>query len=453
MSVTILMGLCLFAAEPMARWPGFLGTGATEIAPQSIPVQWSPTGNIAWSRPLVGYGQSSPVIWGDRVYVTTVDGPEKETLHVICVSLLNGEVLWDHTVPSSYPQTSSVYISRAAPTPVVDENGVYAYFESGDVIALTLDGKPRWSRSLTKDYGPPQNEFGLSASPVQTADRIVLLIDDLGPSYLVALAKMTGDVIWKVDRTSRKSWTSPALIPFGETVQLVVSSAGSVAGYEPQSGLRLWEFGEVGGNTGTTPVAAGDGLFLISASAGREGGSAEEAKRSNGLMTVEKVGEEWLPRFVWTNPAPTPSWGSPIVHHGFAYWVNRVGALYCLDAATGQLAYTERVKQGCWATPVGLGNRVYIFGKDGLTTVLAAGDEFRVVAENLLWSADRPPTNHVPSPEDETEERRRSAAIFSRPTVYGVALVDGSIVLRTGSQLFCIRDAGTPSNQGVKHDE
>jgi outer membrane protein assembly factor BamB len=380
------------------------------------------------------------VIWGDRVYVTAVDGEQKETLHVICVSLVDGAVLWDHEAPSTCPQTNSVYISRAAPTPVVDEQGVYAYFESGDVIALTLDGRPRWSRSLAIDYGPPKNEFGLSASPVQTADRIIVLIDDTGPSYLVALDKTKGEVVWKTDRGSRKSWTSPALIPFDETVQVVVSSAGSVAGYEPRSGQRLWEFNDVGGNTGTTPVAAGNGAFLVSASAGREGGSAEEAKRSNGLMAVRKVGEEWTPRFVWTNPDPSPSWGSPIVHQGFAYWVNRVGAVYCLDLETGKIAYTKRVKQGCWATPVGIGERVYIFGKDGLATVLASGGEFRVLAENALWSPDQPPANHVPSPEQESEERQRSAAMFSRPTVYGVALVNGSIVLRTGSQLFCVRE-------------
>lgn len=452
MSLPFVLGLCLLAAEPTARWPGFLGTGATDIAPQTIPVNWSPAENIAWTRPLTGYGQSSPVIWGDRVYVTTVEGPKKETLHVICASLVDGAILWDHSTPSSYPQTSSVYLSRAAPTPVVDERGVYAYFESGDVIALTLDGKPRWSRSLTKDYGPPQNEFGLAASPVQTADRVMILVDDLGPSYLLALDKGTGDVVWKTDRTSRKSWTSPALIPFGETVQLVVSSAGSVAGYEPQSGKRLWEFGDVGGNTGTTPVAAGDGVFLISASAGREGGSAEEAKKSNGLMAVRKIGEQWVPRMEWVNPAVTPSWGSPIVHHGWAYWVNRVGVVFCLDAATGNIAYTERLKQGCWATPVGIGDRVYVFGKDGLTTVLASGDEFRVLAENALWSPDQPPVNHAPTVEEPTEERRRSAALFSRPTLYGVAVVDGSIVLRTGSQLFCVRnpEATTPREREAR---
>lgn len=254
------------------------------------------------------------MIWGNRVYVTTVDGQQKETLHVICINLTDGTVLWDKAGPSSFPQKSSLYISRAAPTPVVDEHGVYAYFESGDVRALTHDGELRWSRSLTKDYGAPQNEFGLSASPVQTSDRVMILIDDAGPSYLVALDKSNGNVAWKADRTSRRSWTSPALIPFSGKMQVVVSSAGSVVGYEPSSGQQLWEFTSVGGNTGTTPVAAGDGSFLISASAGSDGKNAEQAKKSNGLMTVENRGDEWAPRFAWTTPTTTPSWGSPTVH-------------------------------------------------------------------------------------------------------------------------------------------
>ena len=446
MSMTLLFSLLVITAEPTAAWPGFLGAGATSINSQTIPLQWSPTENRAWSRPLPGYGQSSPVIWQDHVYVTTVDGPKKEFLHVLCISLTDGTIVWDKTFDSTYPQESSVYISRAAPTPVADADGIYAYFESGDVIALSHSGDLRWQRSLTKDFGPPQNEFGLSASPVQTGDRIFILIDDLGPSYLIALDKPTGKTAWKTDRASRKSWTSPALIPFGDRWQIVVSSDGSVAGYDPANGQQLWDFTDVGGNTGTSPIPVADGTFLISASPGSEGKKAAEAKKSNGLMSATRSGDAWEPKFLWTNPNPTPSWGSPIAHQGNAYWVNRVGAIFCLNAASGELVYTERAKQGCWATPVGLGDRIYIFGKDGLTSIIAAGNEFKVLAENELWTAEEPPVNNVPKTEEKTPERQRSSGMFLKPTVYGVAIVDGSIILRTGSQLFCIRAAKSPAD-------
>ena len=130
----ILMVLLLPTNLPAQdRWPGFLGAGASPLQADSIPTQWSPEKNLAWKVAIPGYGQSSPVIWGDQVYVTSVEGPNKEKLHIVCYSLKSGKQLWDHVQPSTYPEKNSVYISRAAPTPVLDKNGVYAYFESGDI--------------------------------------------------------------------------------------------------------------------------------------------------------------------------------------------------------------------------------------------------------------------------------------------------------------------------------
>lgn len=433
-SLTLLLG----ASEAPPAWPGFLGAGATAIDPQSLPLRWSPTAGIAWTRELPGYGQSSPVIWGDRVYVTTIEGDQKERLHVICCSLASGEVLWDHVTASTNPEQASVYISRAAPTPVVDARAVYAYFEGGDVVAISPDGELLWQRSLAHDYGKPQNKFGLSSSPVQTAERLFVLVDDEGPAYLVAIEKGTGEVAWKMDRSSRKSWVSPMLVTVAGEQQLVVSSDGSIDGYRPADGQLLWSYKEVGGNTGTTPLPAGEGRFLVSASAGRDGENAELAKSSNGLFQIERQGEQYAGKFAWTNPAVSPSWGSPIVHEGFAYWVNRSGVVWCLNLQDGSTTYTERTQQGVWATPVAAGERIYLFGKDGLTTVLKAGPEFAVLAENLLWNPASPPVNRAPTAEEQTEERRRAQTMFSRPTLYGAAVVNGHIVLRTGSQLFCI---------------
>lgn len=434
----VVLGLIAAPASAQQKWPAFLGAGHSQISAQTVPLTWSPSENIAWTTVTSGYGQSSPVIWDDQVYVTAVEGANKETLHVVCCSLQTGEILWDKSQQSTYPEKSSVYISRAAPTPVVDARGIYAYFESGDVIALSHSGEVRWSASLKERYGAPQNEFGLAASPVQTPDRLIILVDDEGPSYLTALSKTDGKELWKTERTSRKSWSSPMLVPCLDSLQIVCSSGGSVDGYDPETGDQLWTFNDVGGNSNTTPTVVAESAILISASPGREGENADLAKKSNGLFVIGREEEAWNPRFGWTNPAPTPSWGSPIVHQGLAYWINRSGVVYCLDVRTGQIAYIERIKQSCWATPVGLGEHVYIFGKDGLTTVLAAGDEFKVIAVNELWNEDQLPVNNTPTAEEDTEERRRAAVMFSQPTVYGVAMVNGYIVLRTGSQVFCI---------------
>lgn len=428
----------LFHDAP-SQWPGFLGAGASSIVAESIPLEWSPQKNMAWTREIPGYGQSSPVIWGDRIFLTSVDGPNKEMLHVVCYSLQSGDQLWDVETPSTNPEKSSVYISRAAPTPVVDAERVYAYFEGGDVLAVSHTGEKVWARSLSNDYGKPKNEFGLSASLVQTTDRLFVLIDDIGPSYLVAINKATGEVVWKSDRTSRKSWSSPSIVQTGDQFQIVCSSSGSVDGYDPLTGQLLWSNTDVGGNSGTTPLPVGNGRFLVAASPGRDGERTEKAKESNGLMRLNRSGDQWVPEFAWKTDTATPSWASPVAYRGYAYWINRTGVVYCFELETGKSVYTERILQSVWATPVGIGDRLYCFGKDGLTTVLATGPEFKVLASNELWSAEKPPVNRTPGPDESSPERSRASGMFGKPTLYGTAIVNGSLVLRTGSQLFCIR--------------
>ena len=229
------------------------------------------------------------------------------------------------------------------------------------------------------------------------------------------------------------------IVPVGEAQQVVCSSAGSIDGYDPKTGKQLWTYDEVGGNNKTSPIPAGNGEFLIGASPGREGDNNELAKKSNGLFVVKQQGDDWEPQFAWTNASPTPSWGTPIVYQGNAYWVNRVGVVYCLNAKDGESVYTSRIKESCWATPVGIGDRVYFFGKNGVTTVLKAGNEFEVLAENELWTEDNPPVNNVPTAEETSAERRQGVAMFSRPTLYGAAIVNGYLILRTGSQLYCLQ--------------
>jgi outer membrane protein assembly factor BamB len=439
--MTLLLTLVLtFGADPVEpnRWPGFLGAGASEIESDSLPLKWSHESNISWQVDVPGYGQSSPVVWGDKVFVTSVDGKSKEKLIVSCFQLSDGERLWSHDAKSTFPEKNSVYISRAAPTPVVDAKGVYAYFESGDALAISHAGIGLWSRSLSNDYAKPSNTFGLSASPTQTSNNIVILIDDAKSSYLVALDKANGAAAWKTDRTSRTSWSSPAVVKIDGREHIVCSSDGSVDGYDSQSGKQLWTFSEVGGNTATTPIAVADG-FLIAGSPGRSGDNAAMAKKSNGLMVVKQKGDKWVAEFRWICSEATPSWASPMSHRGFAYWVNRSGVVFCINVETGELVYTKRIKQSAWATPVGVGNRVYIFGKQGLTTVIKAGSEFEIIAENELWTAEAPPKNNLPQTEETSDVRNRSAAMFSRPTLYGIAAVDGKLLLRTGSQLYCVQ--------------
>ncbi len=433
--------LCLCCADAPPAWPAFLGQGASEVKADSLPLEWSPTKNIAWEAAIPGHGQSSPIVWGDQVFVTSVEGDMKDTNHVLAFSLTEGKQLWKHSFESSDKVKNSLYVSRAAPTPVTDGKHVFAFFESGDVVAISLSGTEVWRKSLSAEFGKFKSNHGLSASPLLHGDSVLVLIEHDGPSYLIALNKADGKTNWKTDRTSRTSWSSPSLVKVGETTQVVCSSSGSVDGYDAATGKQLWSFDEVGGNTSSTPLSYSAGTFLIGASAGREAERAELAKKSNLAMTVEIVDGKPQPKVLWRNEQASPTFGSPMVYAGHAYWVNRSGVLYCLDAATGETKYTERLKQSIWATPVGNGERVYFFGKDGQTTVIRTGPKFEVLAENQLWDPAAKKPDPAKAAAEDTPEKRAAAATFSGSTQYGVAAVTGSLLIRTGDKLYCLRTA------------
>ncbi|MBC7820897.1 MAG: PQQ-binding-like beta-propeller repeat protein [Planctomycetaceae bacterium] len=506
----ILLAAALIGADskPSDKWPGFLGAGASQVDPQSIPLKWSPTENIAWKTKLPGRGQSSPVIWGGRVFVTAIDGSMKDKCFVTALDLADGHELWRHSVDGSQKVRSNYFQSRSAPTPVVDGERVYAFFETGNFVALTHDGKPVWSRSLTKDFGEFETNIGLAGSLLQTADSVIVLADHEGPSYLAALDKSTGETRWKTDRDSRKSYASPSLVPVGDASQIVVSSDGTVDGYDPATGKLLWSFEDVGGNTSTTPLPIGNGRFLVSAAPGMHGERETAARKSNLVMQIEKTADGFQPKILWQTET-MPSFASPMVHQGHAYWVNRAGVIFAFNAETGQQIFTQRA-QLCWQTPIGIGDRVYFFGKDGITTVIAAGAEAKVLAENTLWDpevmgtatlpgggsrggrdshgehseergtrpaeAGKPATGKPESAKpdaakpssvkpdsaakkeaapatgrpaaaeggagrpSEAEMRAKGENRFADPVQYGVAIVNGSLLIRTGEYVFCVRD-------------
>ncbi len=451
--VPMLLMITAVAAEPVPAWPGFLGAGVSQIKPASIPLQWSPGRNIAWSVSLDGYGQSSPVIFDKHVFVTSVAGPLKDDLIVDCRRLADGHRVWHRTFNTSDPVENDTFVSRAAPTPVVDVDGIYCFFESGDVVALTHAGELIWQESLTKKFGRFENKYGLAASPVLHNGLLMLLIDHPGPSYVIALDKRTGKQLWKTERESRGSWTSPVLLPVEGGHHLLCSSAGTIDGYDPATGKLLWSYSPVGGNRICTPFVYETGQFLVGSQTSREFSDTEAVKKSNFAMHVRHEDDEWIPLVEWRNEEFTPGMASPMVHRGCAYWVNRSGAVLCLNADSGETNSTGRLAQSCWATPLGLGQHVYFFGKDGLTTVIKAGPRFEVVAENWLWD----PESIQPDPaivERETDPKRRmAAAMHATPEVMGIACVTGRLLIRTGEKLYCVRRTRSESADGGRRLE
>ncbi|EAQ82341.1 outer membrane protein assembly factor BamB family protein [Blastopirellula marina] len=432
---------CLILLTALAagsdNWPAFQGAGVQPPAAEALPLKWSPESNIAWTSDLPGYGQSSPIVWNGKVYITSIDGPNKETNIVTCWNLADGAALWRKDFKSSLPIKSSTYVSRAAPTPTVDQLGVYAFFESGDIIALSHDGEQLWSKSLIAEYGEMKSNHGLGASPALTDNAVVLLVENDGPSYLVALDKKTGEAIWKTDRESKISWSSPRVIKTPGGPQIVISSSGTVDGYDVDSGKQLWSIGDLGGNTTNTPMPYGDGLFLVGASAGRGEESGGGAKRSNMAVRVRESDAGPTAEVLWRNEKASSSFSTPIVHQGVAYWVNKSGVVFGVDAESGETLFTERLGQSCWATSLGVGDRVYFFGKEGLTTVVKAGPKWEVLAENTLWDEEAA----APAPEaaeGAEGERRGPPSMSSGPVLYGYAAVPGKLLIRTGPKLYCI---------------
>jgi outer membrane protein assembly factor BamB len=449
----ILLAACVFADPSSAAWPGFRGDGSSTSAAKNLPVTWSPARNVAWRTPLPGYGQSSPVVWGGRVFLTAVDGEEKENLFVVAVDTRSGVVAWKKEFTATQKGKNNPMMSRAAPTPVVDAGGVYCLFESGDLIALTHEGTKLWQRPLAKDFGEFKNNHGLGSSLAQSGRAVFAQVDHAGPSYLLAVDKSSGEDLWKAARPNRTAWTSPVVTTVHGKPAVVASGGGTLVAYDAATGKELAALDGLVGNTIPSPTAAGE-FIVIGAGENRMKPDLVASARSNCCVRATAAGFET----VWHGAKAISQHASPLVHREHVYFVTKVGVVHCVDLKTGRERYAERLDAPCWATPVGAGDHVYFFGKDGVTTVLKAGPEFEKVAANRLWSeADfaarreeakkkaavtlpKPPEGKGPGggpplPKEELEATPDSAV---GDVVYGVAVVDGTFFVRTGTELICV---------------
>ncbi len=361
----------ILAAAPTADcWPGFRGDGTSVTAARDLPLEWSPKSNLAWKTPTAGYGQSAPVVWKGNVYLTSVEGEQKESLHVASYDLKTGEKRWQKTFPASQKGKNNPMMSRAAATPVVDAGGVYALFESGDLIALDHSGKLRWDHSFVKDFGELKNNHGLGSSPAQTDDTVVVLLDHQGPSHLLAIDKSSGKTRWDAERPARSSWTSPVVATIGGTEQILVSSGGSVAAYAVEKGKKLWEKTDFVGNSIPSATFAGSRL-VIAAGENRMKPDADATSKSNCCLELTG-GEKPSGELKWSAKKLAVGTSSPLIHAGHVYFVDKSGTVVCVNLETGAEKYRERLDNQQWATPIGCGDRVYFFGKDGTTPCIRA---------------------------------------------------------------------------------
>ena len=388
------------------RWPGFRGAAFGHSQARDLPLVWSDDENLAWRHAVGGYGQSSPVVWDGLVFVTAIDGPRRETQIVEAVDAETGALRWRHTLGSSQPVEVTNFVAKGAPTPRVDAERVYYLFESGDLGALSHDGEPIWSRSLKADFGEIEG-YGLGGSLAGNDETLFVLAAHDGPSYLLAVDPATGETQWKADRPATSSWTTPIVVPGGGGDLVVASIDGMVEAYDAGTGERVWWLDGLSGNRLPSPILAGKRLIVPSMDS-----------RSNLAVPVEHRGRMPVEQVLWRGRNATASMSSPVVTGEAIYFINSRGVIRCLELGSGQSRWATRLASAAWATPIVNGDRVYVFGTDGVASVFAAD-----AAEPI-------------------ELARNSLTVSGR--VYGVAAVDGALLVRTGRELIRIGGGSEP---------
>lgn len=384
--VSPLAFLALLGGSGMCDWTSFRNGGVSQSS-VPLPTKWSPESGIAWQRELIGYGQSTPIVFGERLYVCSVEGEMKDSCVLQCLSLQSGEEVWQYRMPAANRAASNYMASRAAPTPAVDENAVYAFYEGGNVVALDHAGKLLWKRDLTAEYGPFDNNHGLGASPTLYKNRLILNVEHRGPSYLIALDTSNGQTLWKTDRPSSSSWSSPIVAPCRGRTQVIVSSGGTASGYDVETGVLDWKVDGLEGNSVPSPTVL-DSKLLIGARPAEF--SADESSGANCCIDLERVGEQGK-EVLWRASKVSCDYASPVVAGSYAYFLSKAGVLHCLRVDTGEVLYSKRLGIQCWGTPIVSGDSVYFFGKDGRSIVIRVQDEFEIVATNDLWDLSNPP--------------------------------------------------------------
>jgi outer membrane protein assembly factor BamB len=388
-------------------WPHWRGPASTGIAsPSPLPAAWSATDNIAWQSPLEGAGVSSPIVSGNRVFVTSQagDGRRRAGNHptltqggdpkaagevslqrrsraevafiVEAFDRVSGKRLWIHDVKpeGELPPVHDKH-NLASASPVTDGERVYAWFGTGQLVALDVSGKPVWSKNLAKEYGAFDIQWGHASSPVLFQDSIILLCYHSPASYIVALDKRTGAVKWKVDKAAgQESYSSPIVVSGPAGNELIVNSNSGVESFDPATGKSLWTYPEV--NRFPIPVAMVDnGILYLS-----------RGYRSSPFMAIRLGGRGDITNshVVWRIPTGGPYVSSLLHYQGVIYMSTDNGILSAVDASNGQRLWQERVGGTFSASPIAGDGKIYFVSEGGETVVIKAGKTFEVIARNQL---------------------------------------------------------------------
>lgn len=371
--------VCLLPSAYSGDWPGWRGPQGTGVSPEkNLPVKWSATENVRWKVPLHGAGVSTPIVWGDRVFLTGSDGRTSDQLHVYCFHRADGRTLW-HTrlFGSAQPEGQFPPGGMAVPTPATDGKFVYALFGTGDLVCLDVEGKPVWVRSLAEEYGPFRNRWGMAASPILVGGLLVVQVDHWGQSYLLAVDSRSGANRWKTERDASVNWSSPLITVVKGKPQVIVAGTYRVKGYDLEAGNELWTVSGMQMQCIPSPVVLGDMLYAVS---GRRGNNlAIRLDGSRGDLTNTNV--------VWKKIRGTPYVPSAVCYGGQYFMIDDTGMGTCMDATTGDMLWQERIGGNYRASLVAGDGKVYFANLEGDVTVIEAGPKFQRLAKNNLGEA------------------------------------------------------------------
>jgi outer membrane protein assembly factor BamB len=361
-------------ARYWSRWRGPSGQGLG--AGSGYVDSWSATENILWKTPVPGRGNSSPIVWRDRIFLTAASDDGRR-VSVLGFQRADGKPLWEAVVPGGRPGSSHFKNGHASATPATDGERVYASFGARGLVAVDLNGAIVWQ----KDLGPMGAYHGTAGSPLLYRDRLILYQDQFSDSFIAAFDTRSGRTLWRTSRNERVGWGTPVAIRAGDHDEIIVNGQNTVYGYDPDTGRELWRCNGSNEEVIPTPVV---GHGMVFCSSGRAGPTLAIRPGGRGDVTRSHL--------VWSSPRGSPFVPSPLLYGDHLYMVNDMASIVtCFDAVSGRSLWQGRLgvaqREGFSASPVAVDQKVFFTNDDGETFVLRAGPKFELLHVNQIGEA------------------------------------------------------------------
>ena len=401
------------AVAGMGDWPSFRGREAAGAAEkQNLPDTWNPaTGdNVLWRTPIPGLAHSSPIVWGDTLFVTSAissrpnatfkpglygDGDASEDASsqkwmLYAIDKKTGKIRWERIASQGEPKNKRhIKSTYASASPATDGRIVVAWFGSQGIFAYDLNGGLRWSVDLGRvdmgAYDIPAYEWGPASSPIIWNDLVIVQCDTQADSFIIALNALTGETVWKTDRQELPSWGTPTVVETPAGPELITNASNFVRGYDPRTGKELWHLGGSSKITAPTPIFA-NGLHIVASGRAPERPVFAVKPGARGDLTLAKDSTENA-GIAWSKTGRGSYMPTPLAYRGLVYVLANNGVFDAYDALTGKEVYRQRLQlvgSGYSASPVAADGKIYLSNEDGEMTVVEAGATFKQLATNSM---------------------------------------------------------------------